>query len=207
MRRPPPGLDPDAIVAAALAIADADGLDALTMRRLAGGLGVTPMAIYHHVANKDQLLDLMADTSLGALPQINARANPATELARFFSALHGLHLAHPVLAQAMTQRPLEGPHAVVFGERVLTLLTRAGLRDDEAVGALITLVNYTTGASLYRLSRRTRSRGRLTDLAEADAPLAHRMRRRIAAAADSDRQFADGIKRILASYLPPVSPR
>lgn len=206
MRRALRGLDVATIVEVSLAIADADGLEGLTMRRLAADLAVTPMAIYHHVAGKDQLLDLMADESLKALPAVDPGGSPAAELRRLFTAMHRLYLAHPALAQVMAQRPLEGPTAAVVGEGVLSLLIGAGVEDGVAVAALIGLTTYTTGASLYRISRTARAgeepgREPLTEVTPDVAPTAHRLRRRIRAAGDTDKQFLDGLDRLVDSYL------
>jgi AcrR family transcriptional regulator len=66
-RGPRPSLDVDRIVAAAVALADAEGLEALSMRRVAGELGVPPMTLYSHVPGKGELVDLMLDTALGEL--------------------------------------------------------------------------------------------------------------------------------------------
>src|ERR1700759_2979989 len=55
------------VLQAAVALADADGLDGFSMRRLAQELGVVPMALYKHVANKDQLLDGMVDIVFGEI--------------------------------------------------------------------------------------------------------------------------------------------
>ena len=60
-----PGLSRDAVVAAAVALADAEGLSALSMRALAGRLGVEAMSLYHHVPNKEALLDAMVDVVFG----------------------------------------------------------------------------------------------------------------------------------------------
>ncbi|MCW3013488.1 MAG: Transcriptional regulator, TetR family [Solirubrobacterales bacterium] len=204
MRRATAGLDVSTIVDASLRIADADGLEGLTMRRLAADLSVTPMAIYHHVPGKDQLLDLMADESLKTLPGVDRSADPAVELRRLFTAMHRLYLAHPALAQVMAQRPMEGPTAGLVGEEVLYVLTAAGLDDDAAISALITLTTYTSGASLYRLSRRRHvgARGEpLAEIAAGTMPTVHRLRRKINAARDTDKQFTDGLTRLVDSYL------
>ncbi len=58
-RGPRPGLSADAIVTAAMQVADAEGLEAITMARVAAKLGFTPMALYRYVASKDELLQLM----------------------------------------------------------------------------------------------------------------------------------------------------
>ncbi|HSV40287.1 MAG TPA: TetR/AcrR family transcriptional regulator, partial [Nocardioidaceae bacterium] len=143
-------IDVDTVVRTSVAIADAEGLDALTMRRLATELAVTPMAIYHHVPGKEALLDLIADESMKQLPQPDANGAWDEELLRFFVAFHRLYLEHPALAQVMAQRPLEGPTAMARGELLLELLVRAGVSDEDAVGALVSLVGYTIGMSLYR---------------------------------------------------------
>ena len=64
-RGPKPGLDVATIVAAAIALADADGLDGLSMRRVAERLGVGTMSLYTYVPSKAELLDLMLDTVYG----------------------------------------------------------------------------------------------------------------------------------------------
>lgn len=207
MTKKAPGLDVVAVVDASLAIADVDGLEGLTMRRLAARLGVTPMAIYHHVANKDQLLDLMADESLRALPPLDPDGAWDAELERLFLGFHRLYVTHPALAWVMTERPLEGPIAIGIGEQVLLLLTGAGLDDEAAVAAFIAIMNYTVGASLYRISRaRARpagadgGRSRLELNSRAAAPISHRLRHQIAAAADDEAQFTDGVRRLIRSY-------
>ena len=67
IRRPP--LDRDTVVSTAIALADARGLEATTMRGLADVLGVTPMALYKHVAHREQLIDEMVDHVVGAIAQ------------------------------------------------------------------------------------------------------------------------------------------
>src|SRR4051794_41896312 len=59
------GLSRDGIVAAALSLADAEGLDAVSIRRVAAALGARPMSLYTHIAAKDDLVDLMADAVVG----------------------------------------------------------------------------------------------------------------------------------------------
>lgn len=68
MSTPRPALDRTRVVEAAIALADREGFAALSMRRLADGLGVTPMALYKHVDHREQLIDAMVDHLLDALP-------------------------------------------------------------------------------------------------------------------------------------------
>lgn len=197
------GLDVPLIVRESLRIADADGVPALTMRKLAGTLDVTPMAIYHHVPNKDALLDLVADESMRPLLELSTRGTPGRRVERFFLAFHHLHLAHPALAQVMTQRPLEGEAATTIGDRLLALLLDAGLAEKDAAGALVAMTSYTLGTSLYRLSRTTAApgpAGRFGAMSEAGTPAAYRVQGFLAAATQGDDQFLDGLRRLARSY-------
>jgi AcrR family transcriptional regulator len=200
-RKTLPALDLGAVIDRALAIADSEGLASVSMRRLASEFGVTPMALYHHVENKEQLLDLMADASLQAIPPIDPRAPWDEEVHRFFTAFHRLFVEHPAVAFVMTERPLEGPTATRLGDQLLGLLKSAGFDDDDAVATVVALVNYTIGASLYRLSRGRPQRSRLAGLRADTAPTAFRLRDKLAAAA-SERQFAESLTRIIDAHRP-----
>jgi len=204
------GLDVATVVKTSLAIADAEGLERLTMRRLASELAVTPMAIYNHVENKEQLLDLVADESLKALPPIDLDAPWDQELKRLFLSLHHLYLDHPTLVQVMAQRPLEGPAALAVAERFLTLLLNAGFDEDDAISAFVSLVNFTIGTSLYRLSRTGAAAGtrpgRFASVTEQAAPTVYRLRQKIADAGLRDEPFIDGLARLIASYASQLKP-
>src|SRR3954452_15729442 len=119
-------LSSEAIVAVALRIADADGIAAVSMRRVAAELSCTPMSLYEHVTNKDALLDLMADQAMDTLPELRPGAAWDREMKRFFTAFHELFLAHPAVAHVMVARPLSGPVALRRGEPALAVLVAAG---------------------------------------------------------------------------------
>lgn len=194
-------LDVDTVVATALRIADREGLGSLSMRRLASELGVTPMALYNHVTNKQQLVDLMADHALRTLPEIDVDGRWDEELERLFLAFHRLFVAHPAVAAVTVERPVEGPVAIRIGDRILELLGRSGFDDDHAVETFVTLFNYTVGASLYRLSRHRPHAQRLAQIDPQTAPTAHRLRRHLARASD-ERQFEHALRRIVAGLQP-----
>jgi len=78
---------------------------------------------------------------------------------------------------------------------------RGNVAAPAAVSALITLTTCTTGASLYRLSRWRRGGELLADITAETAPTAYRLRRKISAARDTDKQFSDGLTRLVDSYL------
>ncbi|MHB1527545.1 MAG: TetR/AcrR family transcriptional regulator C-terminal domain-containing protein [Candidatus Dormibacteria bacterium] len=126
-------LSPDAIVTRALALADAEGLDAVTIRRLAQDHHVTPMALYRHFRDKDELIDAMAERLLAdiRLPEPDAASwheQMRTVLAAFVAALR----PHPNVAALTVTRILTSPPGLVLAERVLELLGAAGFSSEQA---------------------------------------------------------------------------
>jgi DNA-binding transcriptional regulator YhcF (GntR family) len=121
--RPPLGRE--SLVRAAIALADAEGIAALSMRRLAAALGVGPMALYRHVPDKDELLRLMADAALGEveLPEPGpAEWRPRLELAARWQ--WRAYRRHPWLAPILLNS-LVRPPVVAAGLRVVDWSLRA----------------------------------------------------------------------------------
>jgi len=103
---PRQGLTVDQIVTAATALADADGLDAVTMRRLAGNLGVVPMTLYTYVPGKAELLDLMLDAAYQRMPRADTTGLPWRQrIAAIAAENRALFEAHPWAAVITTGRP------------------------------------------------------------------------------------------------------
>jgi AcrR family transcriptional regulator len=124
-------LDRDSVLRAGLALADESGLDAVTLRRLAGRIGVTPMALYRHVAGKGGLLDGMADLLYAELDVPEPDGDWWSELAALAHSVRRVLLAHPATVPLFS-RPLAGPHSVRLGEALLGTLRRAGFPPAEA---------------------------------------------------------------------------
>jgi AcrR family transcriptional regulator len=156
-RGPRPRLTVEEIVRTAVAIADAEGLEALSMRRIAESLGVAPMSIYTYVPGKSELLDLMLDRTFGELapspaegPDAGDAAGEATgaewaagwrdRLERIARDHWDLYHAHPWLLQVATERPPMGPNLLDKYERELRAVDGVGLTDLEmdSVVALVT---------------------------------------------------------------------
>ncbi|ASR01235.1 Transcriptional regulator, TetR family [Gordonia rubripertincta] len=197
------GLDADRIVKACLAIADEEGIGQVTMRRLSRDLDVTPMAIYHHVANKDELFDLVLDESLRAVEPVDPTGDPFDELMRWGRAFHRLLVDHPSLAQEMASRRLEGPVAVGAAGRILDLLARAGTPDDRADELLVALFSCVLGTAQYRISRNAESarrggRALPEDFADGRAG----MRDRLSDTSITDQRFAAVLTVLIRGYLP-----
>lgn len=119
------------VLAAAIRLADEESLEAVTIRRLAERLGVTPMALYRHVDHKDDLFDGMADVLYGELALPEPGANWWDGLAAAARTTRGVLLAHP-WAVPLFARPLVGPHAEAFGEALQRALRSAGFSRAEA---------------------------------------------------------------------------
>jgi AcrR family transcriptional regulator len=118
------------VLAAAIALADDGGVEALSMRRLAQELGVVPMALYKHVANKDELLDGMLDAVIGeiSLPAAGRDWKPALrEL--ILSARRGL-LRHPWAARVLETRSTSTPAIMTYMDAVVGILRGGGFSID-----------------------------------------------------------------------------
>ena len=140
---------PDRIVAAAIYVADAEGLASLSMRRVAAELGAAPMSLYRHVADKDDLVLQMMDAVFGAsaLPEPPDGWRPRLEVAG--RTLWAMFRAHPWLASALSlTRPQVLPAALPYTEWVLTALDGLGLDLDTMFTAYLTLINYVRGTAV-----------------------------------------------------------
>ncbi|GAA1861112.1 TetR/AcrR family transcriptional regulator C-terminal domain-containing protein [Pseudonocardia ailaonensis] len=164
-RGPVRTLDHRAITAAAVALADAEGVDAVSMRKVAGRLDSSPMALYRHVGNKDDLTELMYDAVLGeldltAMPSGSWRADVAG-LAR---EMRRLHHAHPWITR-FGHRPTLGPHARRFLETGLACVDGLGLDIDAMLDLLSTALQFTRGFVAQELGEAEAQRRTGLDLA------------------------------------------
>lgn len=134
------------VVAEALAVIAQDGVQALTMRRLAARLGVVPGALYHHVRNKQQLHDLVLDN---VLAEVDVRLDPSLgwtdRLKLLAHRLRQVLEDHPGVAGILKTRDPLGPHSLALAEAFLGPLQAAGFADREAGLAFFLLVDYTVG--------------------------------------------------------------
>lgn len=124
-------LDRDTVVATALELAGESDLDAVSLRRVAERLGVTPMALYRHVRSKDDLLDAMADRLYGELELPAADAEWWDGVATIARSTRSVLLAKPWAARLFA-RPLSGPHGHALDDALRGCLLRAGFSAAEA---------------------------------------------------------------------------
>ncbi|MFC4502062.1 MULTISPECIES: TetR/AcrR family transcriptional regulator [Streptomyces] len=143
-RGPRRGLSVDAVVEAATAVADAEGLDALTMRRVAKELGVVPMTLYTYVPGKAELLDLMVDAAYARMPRTDTADQPWRQrLTAVAEENRALYERHPWAAAVSTARPPLGPGQMAKYEHELSALDGLGLGDvemDDCLAHLLTFV-------------------------------------------------------------------
>jgi AcrR family transcriptional regulator len=138
---PKPSLDVDRIVAAAVRLADAHGLSAVSMRRVAADLGVAAMNLYSHVPGKGELVDLMLDSVLGELYTDGVpTGNWRTRLEAVARANWQLFRRHPWAVRLAAGRPPLGPHLMRKYELELRAVDGLGL-DEVQMDLLVTLLN------------------------------------------------------------------
>lgn len=143
------GLNLELIVRTAIGVADADGLAAVSMRRVAENLGFTTMSLYRHVPGKAELVDLMRDAAMAGVPEPDTATagepepddTPEWRVELAAWARDGLarYREHPWLIEASTPRSVPGPNAIAWFERALSAARRAGLPPAQMV-AVVTLL-------------------------------------------------------------------
>ncbi|MGH3900769.1 MAG: TetR/AcrR family transcriptional regulator, partial [Pseudonocardiaceae bacterium] len=146
-RGPKPGLTVPGIVAAAIDLADAEGLDALSMRRVAERLGVGTMSLYTYLPGKAELVDVMLDTiHLETTPEAN-HGTWRAQLEAIARDQWALARRHPWMLHIATTRPPMGPGIIAKYERELRAVEGLGL-DDLEMDSIVTLINgYVAGAA------------------------------------------------------------
>lgn len=152
-RGPKRGLTLDQIVSAAIAIADADGLDALSMRRVARELRVGTMSLYRYVPGKAELLELMLDAVSDASKEIAQSEGKDWRgvLEMVARGARDRYLAHPWLLGVNWSRPVLGPRGLAGIEFVIAWLDGLGLSDQERVAVVLTVDSFVTGLARHRL--------------------------------------------------------
>ncbi|MFF1712919.1 TetR/AcrR family transcriptional regulator [Streptomyces sp. NPDC058268] len=147
-RGPKPVLTLDRIITEAVRLADAEGLTAVSMRRLSTELGTGTMSLYRYVPGKSELLDLMLDRVFMPAPD----AEPPTggwrdAVEAYARETLVLYRAHPWLLQVNQARPVLGPGSVGGLERTLSGIKSMGLTDPELIGVIVMVEGYVTGVA------------------------------------------------------------
>jgi AcrR family transcriptional regulator len=151
------GLTIERIIEAAVSLVDDEGLDVLTVRRLAHELGTGSASLYRHVDSRDELLVLMVDHVLGEI-RLPAASLPGRQKVEWLSGeLRRVLVDHANLLPALTSSPLLGPNAMRGAENGLANLLEAGFPPAAAVPAYFALIDYVLGTVYFDTSRAGRS--------------------------------------------------
>ena len=208
-RGPKPSLSLDVIVRKSIALADADGLDGVSMGKVAAALGVTTMALYRYVPTKDDLIALIGDTAVGPPPDLSGSGEWRFGVEQWSKSLLKAYRDHQWVLTVPVTSPPALPNQLAWIDRLLQVLGRTGLGARDQLSAALFIDSYVRGwatisGSLARRSpRRIRPfpaavKERLDDRFPALAPI-------IAAggldidrsAAAADDQFTFAMTRIL----------
>lgn len=200
------------IVEAALQLLDTEGFEAVTMPLLAKRLGVGTMSLYRHVADKDDLLNAVAESVLSTLAVPDGKADDWEErVVGYLRALRDAAVTHPALARILADRGLTVGPVFEQLERVHAVLRAAGFSDIGAVRTFYTLLTYVLGFVVWEQPRVRRRPAHtyaeawndaLDHLDPAGYPTLHSLSRALTTAA-SPEQFEYGLAHLVLSLGPP----
>jgi AcrR family transcriptional regulator len=140
------------VLQAAVALADRDGVGALSMRRLAQELGVEAMSLYHHVAGKDAILDGIVDVVFGEIELPPGEVGWRAAMRRRAISAREVLRRHPWATGLMESRPTPGPATLRHHDAVLGILRNAGFPVELAAHAYSVLDSYIYGFALQESS-------------------------------------------------------
>jgi AcrR family transcriptional regulator len=151
-RGPAPSLTRDDIASAAVRLADAQGLDAVSMRVLAAELGIGAASLYRYVESKDELVDLMADAVMGADMRFRVGGDWRAHLRSYALALRTMIGRHPWMVVEGAGRTSLGPNTAATFERVLGGLDGLHLDIDDILTMVETVDAFTRGRALEEVA-------------------------------------------------------
>lgn len=149
-----PTLSRDAVVDAALRLVDTQGFDALTMRSLAGELGVVAMALYRHVTDKRDLVDAVLDRAMARVELPGADSPWRDGMVVLARSVRSTLLDHPGMVAPLLAEPRIGFNALTVRERSIAVLRGNGFRGDVAERATSLVLTYAIGFVALEVPRR-----------------------------------------------------
>jgi AcrR family transcriptional regulator len=153
VKGPAPSRSRAQIAAAAAALADAEGIEAVSMRRVAAVLGIGAASIYRYLESKDELYDLMIDHVVGEDgPPPPLTGDSRVDLIDLARLVRGSIHRHPWMAGLAAGRPTFGPNALAWNEHTLTAIDGLGLSIDDMLMASETLQAFVRGYAMSELA-------------------------------------------------------
>jgi AcrR family transcriptional regulator len=153
-RGPKPAHSRAEIAAVAVRLADAEGLDAVSMRRIAAALGTGTTSLYRYVSRKDDLFELMLDAVAAEAERLPPGPDARADLRAVAHRMRDTLLRHPWMPRLATQRALFTPNGLIAMEHLLSAVASAGLSADQTLIAIGTLSAYVDGAVSAALAER-----------------------------------------------------
>ncbi|MEU3914336.1 helix-turn-helix domain-containing protein [Streptomyces sp. NPDC029721] len=152
----PPRLSQQAIISGAQRLLAEEGADSLSMRRLARELDSTPMALYHHVRDKDELLVLMLEAHAQGIRRPELPEDPRERMIAAGQLLHSVLADCPWIVEVLASDDLMAISALWMVEVMVDAAIACGLTPEQAVDAYRTVWYYTVGELMIRVSRERR---------------------------------------------------
>ena len=146
----PARLSREAVVGAAREIIERDGVHALTMRRVAAVLGSSPMAVYRHVRDKDELLVLVLDRLAADVPRPRLPRDPRARVIKACSTMRDGLAEHPWVVEVLAQGDLIAPSILWLMEEIVGGFLGCGLSGTQATDAYRVIWQFTVGELMVR---------------------------------------------------------
>lgn len=201
------GLTIERIIEVALGVIDGDGLEALTVRRIASEFETGSASLYRHFASREELLVLLVDDVIGSVRLPPARLSGRARVEWLAGELRRVLMNHPHLVPALRASPLLGPNAMRGADSGLASLIEAGYEPVVAVRAYLALVDYVLGTVFFdtrspsRRGRGAASGERIETLPDGALPTLRAHQAAFAAPSEEEvfsfglRAFLDGLER------------
>ena len=159
-------LSRERVLRAAIALADEGGIESLSMRKLGQELGVEAMSLYHHVANKDDLLDGIVDAVTSEIEVPSDETDWKEAIRRTAISSHDLFLRHRWACSLLMRRARVSPDRMRWMEAVLRTFRKAGFSADMTHHAYHAIDSHITGFTLWQVSMPFETKEELVGMAE-----------------------------------------
>ncbi|MFD0890130.1 TetR/AcrR family transcriptional regulator [Streptosporangium algeriense] len=153
----PPRISREEVLAAARRVVEEGGVGSLTMRRLAAEVGSTPMALYHHVKDKEELLLLLLDDYAAGLARPDLPEDPRERLVTTALAMHDALAGCPWVVEVLVADDLMSDAGLWYAENIVEAAVACGLTPEQAVHAYRSVWYYTAGEIIIRAAGRRRA--------------------------------------------------
>lgn len=169
----PPAIDRETVLDTATRLLDDEGVQALTMRRLAGELGVSTMAPYRHVGSKDELLMVLVDRLAARLAYPPRPPDPKAAILVLWSTIYDSLAEHPWIPEVLARRRMMAPSVLDSVEEIHAALRTAGLSIAAAARAYRLMWNFTLGSLLVRAGASSEATSQQRELRASPDPERH----------------------------------